>query len=347
MCQAKHAIICGLNRHKLITLQNHLEKSDMRKPIFVLWVIFSMLLGWITGACSQAKPSEMVTLKIAVLPVLDVLPLYVAQQENLYAKHGVTIELIPVGSAPERDQIIAAGQADGMINEAVSTLFYNKDQVQVQIVRYARVATATSAMFHIMAAKDSGITSPDGLRNVPIGVSQGTVIEYLTDRLLEAQGFRADEIKTIPVPKISDRMALLGSGELKAATLPDPLSFLVESQGATIILEDSAIPDYAFSVLTFRKAIIDAHPQAIRGFLAAIEEAVDKINTQPEAYKNLLVEQKLVPEPILGAYNIPNFPKAGVPTEAQWADALAWAKQKGLLDKDVAYASSVNGDYLP
>lgn len=319
----------------------------MRKPVLVMLVIITILMGWMVEACSQVKPAETVTLKIAVLPVLDVLPLYVAQQENLYAKHGVNVELIPVGSAPERDQIIAAGQADGMINEAVSTLFYNKDQVQVQIVRYARVATETSAMFHIMAAKNSGINSPEGLKNVPIGVSQGTVIEYLTDRLLEAQGFRADEIQTIPVPKISDRMALLGSGELKAATLPDPLSFLVESQGAVIILEDSAIPDYAFSVLSFRKATIDAYPQAIRGFLAAIEEAVEKINSQPETYKNLLVEQKLVPEPILGSYHIPTFPKAGVPTEAQWADAIAWAKQKGLLDKDVAYADSVNDDYLP
>lgn len=319
----------------------------MCKPAGVrLPVIFIILTLW-SAACNQATVTETVTLKIAVLPVLDVLPLYVAQQENLYSKHGIIVELIPVGSAPERDQIIAAGQADGMLNEAVSTLFYNKDQVQVQIVRYARVATSDSAMFHIMIAKDSGINTPDDLKNVPIGVSEGTVIEYLTDRLLEAQGFRADEINTIPVPKISDRMALLGSGELKAAMLPDPLSFLAESQGAVILLEDSAIPEFAFSVLTFRKATIDASPQAIRSFLAAIEEAVEHINSQPDNYKNLLVEHKLVPEPILGTYHIPSFPLAGVPSAAQWKDAMDWAKQKGLLDKDVDYASSVSDDYLP
>jgi NitT/TauT family transport system substrate-binding protein len=321
--------------------------SKMRKLIFKQLFVFLILFTWMAAGCSQTRPTENITLKIAVLPVLDVLPLYVAQQENLYAKHGVNVELIPVGSAPERDQIIAASQADGMINEAVSTLFYNKDQVQVQIVRYARVATSSSAMFHIMVAKDSGINSADDLKNVPIGVSQGTVIEYLTDRLLEAQGFTANEINTIPVPMISDRMALLGSGELQAAMLPDPLSFLAQSQGAVILLEDSAIPEFAFSVLSFRKATIDASPQAIRSFLTAIEEAVGNINRQPENYKNLLVEQKLVPEPILGTYHIPTFPKAGVPTEAQWADALAWAKQKGLLDKDVDYTSSVSGDYLP
>ncbi len=67
--------------------------------------------------------------------------MYVAQKEGLFEKHGVKVELVPVASAPERDQVIAAGQADGMINEALSTALYNKDQVQVQIVRYARAAT--------------------------------------------------------------------------------------------------------------------------------------------------------------------------------------------------------------
>ncbi len=84
---------------------------------------------------------ELPTLKIAVLPILDALPMYVANDQGLFEKQGVKVELIPAASAAERDQLIAAGQADGMINEIVSTILYNKDQIQVQIVRFARVAT--------------------------------------------------------------------------------------------------------------------------------------------------------------------------------------------------------------
>jgi hypothetical protein len=43
------------------------------------------------------------------------------------------------GSAAERDQIMAAGQADGMINDLISTLLYNKDDIQIQIVSFARI----------------------------------------------------------------------------------------------------------------------------------------------------------------------------------------------------------------
>ena len=33
--------------------------------------------------------------------------------------------------------------------------------------------------------------------------------------------------------------------------------------------------------------------------------------------------------------------------KAQWDDALAWAKAKGLIDADVSYEDSVTGAYLP
>jgi NitT/TauT family transport system substrate-binding protein len=286
-------------------------------------------------------------LKIAVLPILDTLPMYVAQKEGLFAKHGVAVEFIPVASAAERDQIIIAGQADGMINDPVSTALYNKDQIQVQTVLNAQVATPEQAMFRILSAPRSNITIANDLKGVEIGVSQGTVIEYITDRLLQAEGLAAEEIKNIAVPKISDRMALLSSGELKAATLPEPLSSLAAQQGATVIVDDTKHPEYSYSTITFRKEVIDQNPEAIRAFLAAIEEAMALINANPEPYSSLLSEQKLVPEPLAGSFKTPTFSAASVPSEAQWADVLAWLKSKGLIPGDLAYSDSVNNNFLP
>lgn len=297
-----------------------------------------------TGAPAVAEPAA---LRIAALPILDALPLYVAQQEGLFTKNNLRVELISVASAPERDQLIAAGQADGMINEALSTMFYNKDQVQVQSVRYARAATADQALFSILAAGQSGITAVEGLKGVAIGISQGTVIEYLTDRLLQAEGFQPGEIKTIAVPKIPDRLALLEAGELKAGMLPEPATSLAVQKGAVVVLDDTRHPEFSFSVYTFRKTVIDDSPAAIRAFLAAIEEAVRLINANPAKYASVLVEQKIVPPPLAGSFNVPTFVTAGVPTEAQWADSLAWAREKGLLSVDVPYASSVNASFLP
>ncbi|NOY97924.1 MAG: ABC transporter substrate-binding protein [Chloroflexi bacterium] len=329
-----------------------------RFTTFLMAALLSLSILLAACAPSEAAPteapagqpsaeSEPVTFKVAVLPIVDALPMYVADQEGLFANYGVAVEFVPVASAPERDQLLAAGQVDGTINETLSTIFFNKEEVQIQILRYAFVPTPENAHFFILASGKSGIDAPEGLKGVEIGVSQGTVIEYVTDRLLQAEGFTDDEIATIAVPKIPDRMALLGSGELQAAVLPDPLASLAIQQGAVIAMDDSQYPEYGFSVLSFRKDVIDAHPEALRGFLAAVEEATALINADPAKYASVLSDKKLVPPPLLETYNVPTFPTAGVPTEAEWNDALAWAQEKGLIETDVPYAGSVNADFLP
>lgn len=287
------------------------------------------------------------TLRIAVLPIVDNLPMVVAQREGLFAKYGVKVEFIPVASAAERDQVIIAGQADGMINEIISTILYNKDGIQVQIVRFARVATPESAQYHLVVSAASGINEVNQLKGVPIGISQGTIIEYITDRLLEREGFQPQEIQKIAVPKIPDRLALLSSGELKAATLPDPFSYLAVQQGGRFLLQDSKYPEYGHSTYAFRKAVIDQKPQVVRAFLAAIEEAVTMINLSPTQYVNVLVEEKLIPEPLAGNYQTPPFPPKGIPDARLWNDVLAWATAKGMVSGVVSYADSVSGEFLP
>ena len=129
--------------------------------------------------------------------------------------------------------------------------------------------------------------------------------------------------------------------------MPDPLASLVVSQGGVIVADDSSHPEYGFSVISFRKNVIDTNTESIKGFLAAIEEATGLLNAEPAKYKNVLSEQKLVPPPLIDAYRAPVFPTAGVPTENEWDDALNWLKEKGILTIDVSYEDSVNASLLP
>ena len=322
----------------------------MNKKITIgLLSLMLLLTGCAPRPTAQPGGSILATqpLKIAVLPIIDTLPMYVAQQEGLFAKYGVNVEFIPVASAPERDQLLAAGGADGTVNETLAVMLFNKEKVQMQVVRYALRPTEGNGHFFILASPQSGISSVDELNGVQIGVSQGTVIEYVTERLLQAEGLSGDEIKTVAVPKIPDRMALLASGELQAGVLPDPLAALVVGQGGVVVIDDSSYPEYGFSVISFRKEVIDTQPDRVKGFLAAIEEATTLLNADPQKYKNVLSEQKLVPAPLLEKYEPPVFPNAAVPSAEEWADALNWLKEKGVLAADVSYEESVNASLLP
>ncbi len=322
----------------------------IHKRLIGIGVLFILIAALLISGCSQATPpppAEPVAIRMAILPILDNLPMYVAQQEGLFEDNNVSVEFIPVGSAAERDQVIVAGRADGMINETISTLLYNQDQPQVQIVGFSRTATPTNAQYSILTAANSSIESIEGLKGVEIGISEGTIIEYITDRLLEAEGFSSDDISTIAVPKITDRMALLGSGELKAATLPDPLSSLAIQGGAHVVLDDSSHPEFGYSTYSFLIPFIESNPEAVRGFLAAVAKATEMINADPAQWETVLTEQNLIPTPLVGSYTTPPFPAPSVPSQAQWQDALDWAKAKGIVGNDVSYDVSVSADYLP
>jgi len=151
----------------------------------------------------------------------------------------------------------------------------------------------------------------------------------------------------VNIPAIPERLKLLGAGKLKAAVLPDPAASLAIQQGAIVVIDDSSHPEFGYSTIAFRKAIIDQRPEAIKAFLAAWEKAVTDINADSSQWKSLLTEQEILPAPLAEIYTIPAFVAAGVPTETQFADALAWAKAKGYLQSDLAYKDCVNAAFLP
>ena len=305
------------------------------------------VLVTLAGAGASGAAADTTKLRFAALPIVDMVPLYVAEKDGLFAKEGVDVEFVPVGAAPERDQLLAAGRADAAVDEIQAVINFNRDKPQMKVVRWALRPTPASPHFFILAAKNSGIVDAKGLAGIEIGVSQGTIIEYVTERLLQAAGLGPSDIKTLNVPKMPDRMALLSSGRLKAAVMPDPLASLARSQGALVVLNDADHPEFGSSVISFRDEWISSHPAALRGFLAAVEKATASVNADPAKYAGILVERQIVPPAIASSFRMPVFPKAGVPSKAEFDDALAWLKEKGLIAKDLVWAESVDASFLP
>ncbi len=314
----------------------------MMRRFWQIVLVFGVLLAACTPKANQPQK-----IKIAVLPVIDALPVYVAQQENYFKEQGVEVEIVPVLSAPERDQLMQSGQVDGILTEVVVNMIYNKETPQIKTVRFLRTTTETTPMFRILASKDSGISTVADLAGVPIAISEGTVIEYMTDRVLQKAGLAPEDITKVAVPKISDRMAFLDSGQVQAAVMPDPLASLSIKNGARVIIDDTSYPEISHSVLAFRIETLEKQGDAVHKVLAGIEQAVTAINGDKTRWNGLLAELKLVPEPLLKDYVLPDYPLASVPSEEQFADAMQWAREKGLIQKDLQYTDCVDAGFLP
>lgn len=310
-------------------------------------VVLTLLLIGVFCLSSCGRNKKQAALRIAVLPILDALPLYVAESEGLFAAHNVQIELVPVASAAERDQLLQAGQVDGLITDLVALALYNQMQTRVIAVRYAMVPTENHAQFRILAASGSGITLPIHLKGVQIGISEGTIIEYITTRLLERESLNLEQIELLPVPKIPDRMALLNAGKLAAATLPEPLATLAMQQGTVVILDDSQYPDLSCSIIAFRREIVEQNPEGIRQFLAAFSEASQEINAHKDQWQTLLVERELVPPPLIDSYILPDYPGDAVPTSSQFSDVVDWLVTTQRIVNAPPFTNVVDSSMLP
>ncbi len=312
-----------------------------------LYLVVGLLISCnLFSGCVSTPAIDKTPVRIAMLPILDTIPLYLAQDAGYFADEGISVEFIPVGSAAERDQVMAAGRADGMINDLVSVVLYNRQGITVQVVRFMRVASKEVPLYRVLASAKAGIKTAADLAGVPIGISQGSIIDYVTDQLLQSEGLSPDEIKTVAVPNIPERMALLGSGELKAATLPEPFATLAIQNGAVVITDDRSHPEFGNSVISFHKTFLDQHPATVKGFLKAVERAITDINASPEKGRPILSKYKLVPPDLVAGYPVPAFPTSSLPSEAQFDSVAQWARQKGLVDRTVPYAGSVIDNFL-
>lgn len=318
-------------------------------PPLALLILAPALLAGCSGSQSTDGPptNEIRTLKMALLPVIDVLPFHVADQNGYFDQEGVEVELVPVKSAQERDTLMQTSQVDGMLTDLLSPVLFNQEDAQIMVVRTARRVYPGSPLFRILAKPESDVTSPVDLASVEIGIAQNTVIEYITDRMLLNAGLAPEQISTQEVSAISVRFELLVNGEIPAATLPDPLASGAMAAGAVPVIDDTSVPDLSQSILAFSTRVLETKPEAVRKFLKAWETAVAELNSNPDEYRDLLIEKGRVPEAIQGAFQMPPFPQASVPTPEQLADVVSWSLDKGLIKTDIPYKRMVDSSYLP
>ena len=304
------------------------------------------LLAVIAASCVPARPEEP-KLKLALIPVLDTIPIFIAQQNGYFAEQGITVETIPVKSPQERDVLVTTGQVDGVLTDLQSVGLLNKDAPKLKAVYTSRRPFPNAPMFRILAGPKTNISAPADLKGVPIGISANTVMEYLTDRMLTGEGLKPEEIAKIEIGQIPVRFEQLMNGNIEAAALPDPLAQGAMAAGAKLIVDDSKYADLSQSVLTFTTDTLNAKPGTVKKFLVAWEKAVNELNTNPGKYQSVLIEQGRVPKSIQDSYTMPPFPGRGVPTEDEVKDVVSWLKAKGLVGRDIPYTDVVDASFLP
>lgn len=298
--------------------------------------VFSMLFFLFCPFNAQAG-----NLKVALLPIPDSLPCHVAEEKGYFKELGLNVTYVPIANPIERDQLMQAGRIDGMLTEISITASFNKDKPRIKILQIARRPMGEHALFTILAKPGSSVKKLDDLANVPIGVSVHTIIEYVTDRLMQEAGVSREKILSKSIPSIPERFQLLMQGHIEAAVMPEPLATAAIQAGAVKVASDASFPFYSASVLGFSIASLEKKEKEVEAFLCAWNRAATDINENPEKYRDTLMAKVRVPPDVKRTFPIPTYPVAEIPSKDQWDDVIAWMQDEKLLTKALAYEDNV------
>lgn len=218
-------------------------------------------------------------------PVFD-LPIYVAQEHQLFEKAGVRVQFVdkydPRASSADafqrqKEALYECGQADGYNLCEWAGLDRSERSGRGSRVQALRPSVAAQAI----VAFDVDLQEPRDLANVPVGVNDRTGSHYTALQLLGG-ALPKEEVNITHAGPPIERYAALKEGKLRAVALMEPYISLALKEGAHII---------AANFYRGAEVISPDLPEAARkAYLQAINEATDLINQDFERYKHYVVE---------------------------------------------------------
>ena len=313
--------------------------------IILALTLFIAGCGKATRETTGNQSPEPKPVKLGVLPIEDNLPLYVAEADKLFAKNGLQVELVPFDSARDRDMALQAGKIDGEVADLVAVALLKKGGADVRVAAIGLGAKPAEGRFALLAAPKGKVRAVSDLKNVPVAISENTIIEYVADNLLLAGGVKKQEIKKVAIPSIPARMEALSGGQIEAAILPDPMASLAQKQGARLITDDTKI-NLSQTVLLFRKQVIDENRAAAAKVVEIYGQAGQELTANPEKYRTLFIEKARVPAPLKDTYNSPTFSPIQLPTKEQVSRVIDWMVDKKLLEKPFTYDEIVDSSLI-
>jgi len=280
----------------------------------------------------EARPQKETSapLRVGIMPDADSLPFMFARDNGFFEMEKVQVELIVFSSPVERDAAIQADRLDGAVSDLLSAAFLRAGGYDF------KVTSLTDGRYGIAASAQSGVKTLAGLRGKRVGLSANTIIQYTVDAQLESAGVSMSEYEAVAIPRMPLRLEMLLGGMIEAASLPEPLLPAAAAKGA-VLLSTTDTSGIDAGVMLFSKKTLDTRLDSVKAFYRAYYRAALQINSNPDTYRDYLVEQADFPAAIKDAYRFVTYRKPSLPDDSQIRNVLNWLKIRKLLDVDLSY----------
>jgi NitT/TauT family transport system substrate-binding protein len=290
-----------------------------------------------TAACAApSSPDSTATgltaITVGALPIVDDVPVYLAQQEGYFRQQGLDVTIKTVAQSTAALPDLLHGSVD-IITGANYVSFFRAQAKGIISLRILQDGEDCLPGTHVvLALPHSGITTPAGLAGKTIAVNLlNDVQTMMTDETL-----RADDVNTMPryvaIP-FADMPAALARHQVQAIYEVEPyLSGAENTLGASTILDTcagSGNADLPIAGAVTTTAWAQQHPGIARAFQRAMAKAADLAGTNRPVVEKAVVRFFHVSPQIAALVKLDEFPAA--PNAARIQRMAQHMQSAGLL----------------
>lgn len=275
-----------------------LSRMNRRKLLSLLTVFCLSLV--LSVSCSQSQtptasdPNSETTTTVNTKPIrigysnwAGWWPWAIAEQEGLFVKNGVNVEMIWFDGYLESMEAFAAGKLDGNCQTLNDTISFAADAVNGEVA--VLVNDNSAGNDKIIVTED--INTIRDLKGKKVAIEEGVVDDFLLTLALEARGMSRDDVEIVPLETGAAAAAFVAGKVDAVGAFPPFWLTALKREGSKELVSSKeflgAIPD----LLVVSQKLIDEQPEAVQAIVNTWFDILDFMAKNPERADEIMAER--------------------------------------------------------
>jgi NitT/TauT family transport system substrate-binding protein len=260
------------------------------------------------GAGGQA---EQTTLRVGVIPIADVAPLYLGIKQGFFEEENLKVEpQLAEGGAAITPAVLSGDFQIGFSN-VVSLLIAASKDLPVEIISQGVLGgkTEDEAWADLLVLKDGPIKEPKDLEGKTIAVNTlKNICEVTIRKSLSDMGVDDTKLKFTEVP-FPDMNAALEAERVDGACVVEPFvsqGKAGKAKGIDPFYVNTA-PDLTVATYFTSKQYAEENPDVVKSFVTAMQKSLDYAQSNPDAVRDILTEYTQIPPEAAASIKLPQW----------------------------------------
>ncbi|MGB3444766.1 MAG: ABC transporter substrate-binding protein [Actinophytocola sp.] len=305
----------------------------MRRRLAVLAALALTAAG--CGSTESADSGGPDEVKVGLISILDVAPIYLGQDKGFFEKRNIELTLRPAEGGTETVPSVLSGNQQFGFSNVVTLLLAQAQGLPVKVVSNGTNSTGADGKDFgaLMVGGDSAIRSVQDLAGRKVAVN---TFQNVVELAVRASALKADidpesiEFVKLPFP---DMPAALTEGRADAVFVVEPFQQIVLSRGGRALASSyvDTAPDLSVAMYFTSKQLIGENPDLVRRFTDAMNESLAYADTHPDEVRAILPTYTKIGQEVIPDLVLPKWP-AQINTAS--VEAIAeLAEQEQVLPK--------------